>query len=369
MKGVLLVNLGSPDSTSVRDVRCYLREFLMDSRVIDVPWLLRFLIVYGCILPFRPRHSARAYRSIWTPEGSPLVVTSRNVQHELQELLGIPVALGMRYQSPSIEGAILSLRAHGVDDLHVIPMFPQYAMASYESAVEHVRKIAGRGNPKMHLTIQPPFYAEPDYINALVASASKYLHEDYDHLLLTFHGLPERQLRKSDPTGCHCLATKSCCETPSLAHRTCYRAQCLATVRAFASAAHLPESKYSVSYQSRLGRQPWMQPFTDHELTRLGASGVKKLLVMCPAFVADCLETLEEIAVRGREIFQEAGGEELTLIPCLNTHPAWIDALSNMVDRQFGDLKKWDESTEEVVARRKRPRFPKKMPTGAEQRN
>lgn len=329
---VLLINLGSPDSTKVSDVRRYLNEFLMDARVLDVAWPLRRFIV-GMILINRPRESAHAYAQIWTKEGSPLVVTSRNVQRELQRRAGdgLIVELAMRYQNPSIESAIENLRRQDVKDVLVFPLFPHYAMSSFETAVVRAQEVAARIAPRMRLKIAEPYYNDPDYIAALVASAADFLKADYDHLLFSFHGLPERHLRKADPTGTHCLARPDCCETPSPAHRTCYRAQCFATVRAFVEAASVPAEKFSVSFQSRLGRDPWLKPYTDFELERLAKSGVKKMRVICPAFVSDCLETLEEIAMRGRQTFLEAGGEDYALIPCLNEHPRWLDALEKMV--------------------------------------
>ena len=336
-KGVLLVNLGSPDSASVPDVRKYLREFLMDGRVIDAPWPIRWYVVNCTILLKRPMETAAAYQKIWTPEGSPLVVTSRHVQDDLQQRVGdsLTVELAMRYQNPSIESALIHLHVQGVEELLVFPLFPHYAMSSFESAVVRVRELAARVAPEMDLKIADPFYRDPDYITSLVASASDYLQSDYDHLLFSFHGLPERHLRKSDPTSSHCLQSPNCCETPSIAHDTCYRAQCFATVRAFVEQAAIPSEKFSVSFQSRLGRDPWLKPYTDAEFQRLPQCGVKKLLVMCPAFVADCLETLEEIAMRGRDIFIESGGESLTLVPCLNEHPRWLDALEKIVCSYF----------------------------------
>src|SRR6266704_3018479 len=294
-KGVLLVNLGSPDSPSVPDVRRYLREFLMDGRVLDVNWLARVFIVHFAILPTRPKQSAHAYQSIWTPAGSPLVVTSRNVQAKLQPRVDLPVELAMRYQSPSIPDAIQRLAQKGVDDLLLIPLFPHYAMSSFETAVVRVKEVASQISPRMRNQDQPPYFDHPDYINALVASARDYLNQGFDHLLFSFHGLPERHIRKSDPTGCHCLTAQNCCETPSPAHATCYRAQCFKTVAAFVQKAGLPKEKYSIAFQSRLGRDPWLKPYPDLELPKLAEKGVKKLFVICPAFVADCLETLEEI--------------------------------------------------------------------------
>jgi ferrochelatase len=332
-KGVLLVNLGSPDSPSVADVRRYLREFLMDGRVLDAPWPVRFCVVHFAILPFRPKHSAEAYQKIWTPDGSPLVVTSRNVQAKLQQRVSVPVELAMRYQNPSIPQAVRSLVQKGVDEVLLIPLFPHYAMSSFETAVERVKEVAPALAPQMRVQVQPPCFEDSEYIAALVGSAQDNLKRGYDHLLFSFHGLPERHMRKADPTGCHCLATENCCTTDSRAHATCYRAQCFKTVAAFVKQAGVPEGKYSISFQSRLGREPWLKPYTDFELPRLAQQGVRKLLVMCPAFVSDCLETIEEIGLRGRETFLGAGGAEFALIPCLNEHPLWLAALEGMVER------------------------------------
>jgi ferrochelatase len=330
-KGVLLVNLGSPDSPSVRDVRRYLREFLMDGRVLDAPWPIRFFVVHGLILPFRPRQSAEAYHSIWTAEGSPLIVTSRKVCAALQARLALPIELAMRYQNPSIDGAIDSIARRGVSELLLIPLFPHFAMSSYETAVERVRAGLARNAAHIRLSVEPPYYDREDYVTALVDSCQDHLHSDYDHLLFSFHGIPERHLRKSDPTRAHCLQTPDCCQRHSPALATCYRAQCFRTVEAFVRRAGV--TRYSVSFQSRLGRDPWLQPYTDLELGRLAREGVRRLKVLCPAFVSDCLETLEEIGIRGRETFLEAGGADLALIPCLNEHPSWIRALENMIRR------------------------------------
>ena len=337
-QGVLLINLGSPDSTSVADVRKYLREFLMDRRVLDAPLPVRWCVVNLAILPSRPKQSAEAYKKIWTKQGSPLVATSRNVQRDLQSRLGerVPVVLAMRYQSPNIDSAIASLRLRGVTDLLVFPLFPHYAMSSFETAAVRAQEIAEKNAPEMKLKITAPYYNHPEYIAALAASASSFLEKDYDHLLFSFHGLPERHLRRSDTTGAHCLKTPDCCETPSPAHNTCYRAQCFATVRAFVEAAGVPEGKYSVAFQSRLGRDPWLKPYTDFEIPRLAKEGVKKMLVICPAFVSDCLETLEEIAMRGRDLFIEAGGSEFSAIPCMNEHPRWMEALEKMARENLG---------------------------------
>lgn len=330
-KGVLLVNLGSPDSTSVGDVRKYLREFLMDPRVIDVPYPIRWCIVNLAILPKRPAQSAHAYQSIWTDEGSPLVLTSKRMQRLLQDRVHYPVQLAMRYQSPSIEESITELLDDGVEEILSVPLFPHYAMSSFETAALRVEEVARRLAPDVKVTTVAPYFNHPIYIDALVQSARPYLADCYDHLLFSFHGIPERQLKKTDPTGCHCLASKNCCEGDSPAHKTCYRAQCFKTVKAFVEAADIPAGKYSVAFQSRLGRDPWLTPYTDKVIESLAQRGTKKLLVICPAFVADCLETLEEIGMRGKESFVEHGGKEFAQIPCLNDHPRWIDALEQLV--------------------------------------
>ncbi|MCL5098852.1 MAG: ferrochelatase [Candidatus Omnitrophica bacterium] len=337
-RGVLLVNLGSPDSTRVNDVRRFLREFLMDARVLDAPYLTRFCLVHFCILPFRARKTAEAYRKIWRPEGSPLIVISEKFMTAVQKQLAIPVALGMRYQNPSIETAIRELRAQDVDELLLFPLYPHYAMSSYESVVARVRDVLGRLAPNLNLKVVPPFYDDPDYLEAMMASATDYLRRGFDHLLFSFHGLPERHLRKADPTGNHCLVADNCCARPSPAHRTCYRAQALLTVDSVAKRAGIPKSQYSVAFQSRLGRDPWLKPYTEHELVRLAKSGIKKLLVICPSFVTDCLETLEEIGLRGRETFRSAGGGELCPIPCLNDHPQWTSAAAKIVRKQWNSV-------------------------------
>ncbi|MBI1177019.1 ferrochelatase [bacterium] len=332
-KGILLMNLGSPDSTAVPDVRKYLREFLMDGRVLDAPYPIRWFIVNCLILPKRPKESAHAYSTIWTKEGSPLIVTSKAVRRLLQEQVDVPVELCMRYQAPTPETALASLQKQGVTDVHLIPLFPHYAMSSFETAIVRVQDAVNRSFPELRLTSEEAYYNQPDYIEAMVANAAEYLKQDYDHLLFSYHGIPERHLKKSDPTGSHCLMAQDCCSGDHPAHKFCYRAQCFKTTELFVQKAGIPTGKWSISFQSRLGRDPWLKPYTDFELERFAKAGVKKMLVMCPAFVSDCLETIEEIGVRGKETFESAGGESLTLIPCMNEHPRWIEALAGMVRR------------------------------------
>ncbi|MGC8990058.1 MAG: ferrochelatase [Verrucomicrobiia bacterium] len=330
-RGVILLNTGSPDSPDVRHVRQYLREFLMDPRVMDLPWLLRALIVNFAVLPFRARFSAAAYAKIWTSNGSPLVTTCRRVQGLLQDRLGLPVELGMRYGNPSIASALERLLGHNIDELVAVPLFPHYAISSYETAVARTRELIGEMAPDLSVIVQPPFYDHPAYIEALVATAEPELRPGFDHLLFSFHGLPGRHIRKADPTRKHCLGRSDCCEIDSSATPTCYRAQCLRTIKAFIAKAGLGGCNCSFAFQSRFGPGRWLQPETFDTIEQLGQQGCKRLVVICPSFVADCLETLEEIGVRAKGLYQKAGGGEFVMVPCLNDHPAWIDALARML--------------------------------------
>ncbi|HVU36632.1 MAG TPA: ferrochelatase [Opitutaceae bacterium] len=340
-RAVLLVNLGSPDSTSVADVRCYLREFLGDERVLDLPAPLRWLLLEGIILRTRPRKSAHAYEQIWTKEGSPLIVTSESVRRKLAAALNgaVPVFLAMRYGRPSIATVVGEMAAQGVDEVLLIPQYPHYAMSSWETVVAKVYAEAGRLAPQMRVTTVQPFYRDPDYIEALHAVAAPYLAQPHDHVLFSYHGIPARHLRKADSSKAHCLTVADCCSTCSPIHATCYRAQVFATTRALAARANLSPDRHSVSFQSRLAGEPWLTPFTDHELARLAREGKKRLLVLCPAFVADCLETIEEISVAGRATFLEAGGESFIQIPCLNDHPAYIDFLAKRAQPWLTDAR------------------------------
>ena len=325
---VLLVNLGSPDSTSVTDVRSYLREFLSDDRVLDSAKPIQQFVLNCFILPTRPKRSAEAYQKVWTDEGSPLVVTSYNVQTLLQDRIDDHVELAMRYGNPSIPDAITNLKAKGIERLLLIPLYPHYAMSSYETVVVRVMEELAAQMPEVKVETVQPFYNDPDYIEALYQSAKPYLDTNFDHLLFSYHGIPARHLTKADSSKGHCLVVKDCCSTCSPAHATCYKAQTLATTDAFVKRADIPREKYSISFQSRLGREPWLEPYTDFVLPELVEKGKKRILVIMPAFVSDCLETLEEIAMEGKDQFLEAGGESFEAIPCLNEHPAWIDFLA-----------------------------------------
>ncbi len=331
-QAALLVNLGSPDSTSVPDVRRYLGEFLSDDRVLDSPKLIQQFVLRCFILPFRPQKSAHAYRTIWAPEGSPLIVLSRKLRDLVQAGVHLPVALAMRYGTPSIPSVIGQLAADGVEELFLIPLYPHYAMSSYETVVVRVQEVVREQAPKIKVTTLQPFFEEPDYIEALVQSARADLDAGYDHVLFSYHGIPERHLRKADSSRAHCTIVRDCCRTCSPAHATCYRAQTVRTTDAFVRRARIPDGKWSISYQSRLGREPWLQPYTDHTLLRMGREGMKRLLVLTPAFVSDCLETLEEIAITGRKSFEQAGGGEFRHIPCLNDHPLWVQFLTKRID-------------------------------------
>ena len=335
-KGVLLMNLGSPDSTTVKDVRRYLNEFLMDEKVIDIPYILRSLLVQGIIVPFRAPKSAEAYRKIWTSKGSPLVEFTKQLQQAVQIKFDEPVEIAMRYGNPSPQVAFANLlkAVPDLEEVIVLPLYPHYAMSSYETAVDYIYKIHQKGDYPFKLTTIPPFYNNPDYINALAESIKPYLQAEYDQILFSFHGIPERHIRKSDPTKSHCLQFTDCCNCDSVAHATCYRHQVFTTTKLVTKLLQIPESKYKISFQSRLGKG-WLQPFTDIRLTELPKEGVKKLLILCPAFVSDCLETLEEIAIRGKESFLQAGGESCTVIPCMNTQPSWVNAIENMVRKQI----------------------------------
>jgi len=329
-RAILLLNLGSPDSTSVPDVKRYLREFLGDERVIDRPGsaFIRSVLVNGIIIPFRAKNSAHAYSTIWTDAGSPLIVTSKLTQAALQKRLSAPVDLAMNYGNPSIPDAVRRLIAAGVNEVLLFPQYPHYAMSSWETVVVKVRRVAAELAPTMKVACAQPFYAEPDYIDALVASARPYLAQPHDHLMFSYHSIPKRHLTKGDSSKAHCLVTPDCCNTCSPAHATCYKAQVTCTTQLFAQRAGLDPARWSIAFQSRIVGEPWLTPYTDFELKRLAGEGRKRMLVMTPAFVTDCLETLEEIRVRGAEEFEEAGGESFTAIPCLNDHPAYIDFLA-----------------------------------------
>jgi len=330
---VLLLNLGSPDSPSVPDVRRYLREFLWDERVLDTPAPLRWLVLNLFILPTRPKNSAEAYEKVWTKEGSPLVVTSKQVQTKVQTELGeaANIALAMRYGNPSVASVVKQLREKGASRVLIVPLYPHYAMSSYETVVVLAEQLLARELPGVPVDTLAPFYRHPSYIAALAESIRPHLVDKFDKLLFSYHGIPYHHLVKSDPSHAHCLSRHDCCDGCHPAHATCYRHQCLRATELVVAQLGLRREQYEISFQSRLGRKPWLTPYTDFRLRDLPGEGVKNLRVVCPAFVSDCLETLEEIAIRGKEIFMEAGGTTYAQIPCLNEHPQWIGFLRDEI--------------------------------------
>lgn len=333
MKGVLLVNLGSPESPTAKDVKPYLDEFLMDERVIDVPNWLRNIIVRGIILRTRPKKSAEAYKKIWWDEGSPLVVISERFTEKVSKQTQIPVALGMRYGTMSIKNAMQELNDKGVDEVLLVPLYPHYAMSSYETVVVKTMEEQQKHFPEVQLTTLPAFYKNEDYIRVLSERIAEGLKDfDYDHILFSYHGIPERHIRKSDPTRFHCKIDGKCCNVNSVAHNTCYRHQCFDTTKSVKAFLNLPDDKVSNSFQSRLPNDPWLKPYTDFEFERLAKEGKNNLVVITPAFVADCLETLEEIAMEGKEQFREAGGGDYKHISCLNDSDAWVEVMAKWVN-------------------------------------
>ena len=335
------MNLGSPDSTRVKDVRKYLNEFLMDGKVIDIPYLFRLLLVKGIIVPFRAPKSAAAYKTIWWKEGSPLVELTRRLQQAVQQNLDEPVSIVMRYGIPSPKMAYDELlqKVPGLEEVILFPLYPHYAMSSYETAVDCMKATHAKGKYGFKLTTIKPYYNQPGYINAMVENIRPYLNQEYDHLLFSYHGIPGRHIKKSDITKAHCLQVEDCCNVDSAAHQYCYRHQCFTTTQLITSQLGMPAEKHSISFQSRLGKG-WLEPFTDIRLEQMPAEGIKKLLIVCPAFVSDCLETLEEIADRGKESFLRAGGDTYTMIPCLNANPLWAKAIADWIN----DYKQGDQS-------------------------
>ncbi|WP_340153651.1 ferrochelatase [uncultured Marivirga sp.] len=330
--GVLLVNLGTPDSTKTGDVRKYLREFLMDKRVIDIPFLLRWMLVNLIIAPFRAPKSAKEYRKLWVERGSPLKFYGEDVRDLLQSELDddYVVALGMRYQSPSIKSALEELRNHKVAKIIVVPMFPQYASATSGSVHDKVMEIVQDWQIIPQINFISTFVEEPGFYKTFAALGKKHMEQhDYDHVIFSFHGLPERQIRKGSVDN-YCKLG-SCCNAYHDKNRFCYRAQCFQTARLIAGELNLPEEKFTVTFQSRLGNDPWIRPYTDDVLKDLAKEGKKSILAFSPAFVSDCLETTIEVGEEFKEEFEEAGGERWDLVESLNDNKEWIDTLKSLV--------------------------------------
>ena len=345
--GVLLINLGTPDSPQTSDVRKYLSQFLNDPRVIDINPIARFLLVNGIIVPFRAPKSAKLYQQIWTKEGSPLLTNGIKVKTLLQKALGdsFVVELGMRYQKPSMESALNKLREAQVQKIIMIPLYPQYASSSTGSSVEEALRIIGKWEVTPSVEILSKFYDNPYFIDACVEVAKKYLtpstspdgegnkrgEVDYDYFIFSYHGLPERHIIKgSAHYGANTCNLGSCCDSITKDNHYCYRANCFETTRQLVKRLNIPEGKYESTFQSRLNDK-WIMPYSDKVIEQKAKEGKKKMLVFSPAFVSDCLETIYEIGTEYNEIFKEHGGEKITLVESLNDHPKWIEALKNMV--------------------------------------
>lgn len=329
-----MINLGSPDSTSVKDVKKYLDEFLMDERVIGKSYWFRWFLVKVIILNTRPKKSAKAYKKIWWKEGSPLIVLSRRLFEKVKKFVKIPVALAMRYGSISIKKGIKELYDSGVKEIVVLPLYPHYAMSSYETVVEKVKDEVKTNFPHLKIKTVKPFYKEKNYIDLLCNKIKATIDKiDYDHILFSYHGIPISHLKISDPTNSHCYKVKNCCSVHSKAHEFCYKHQVIETTEAVINKLKIDKNKYSNAFQSRLPNEAWLKPYTDDELVRLAKEGKKRLVIVTPAFVTDCLETLEEIAMEGKEEFLEAGGESYHYVPCLNDDDDWAALISKWANK------------------------------------
>ncbi|MCW3160054.1 ferrochelatase [Chryseobacterium oryctis] len=338
-KGILLVNLGSPKSTSVPDVKEYLDEFLMDERVIDYRWIFRALLVRGIILRTRPPKSAEAYKTVWTDEGSPLIAITEKIQKKLQKLVDVPVEIGMRYAEPSIETGIRKLVEQGISEIVLFPLYPQYAMSTTETVIEKAEEVRKAKFPNIKINYVQPFYNRDIYINCLAESIKEKLPENFDALQFSYHGVPERHIYKTDPSNTCKIDDSNCINSQVESHNArCYRHQCFKTSEAVIEKLGIPKEKAIVSFQSRLGKDKWIEPYTDETLETIPSKGVKNLAIVCPAFVSDCLETLEEISVEGKEEFLHAGGENFHYIPCLNDEDRWIDVVKILCEERLNDF-------------------------------
>ena len=332
--GVLLINLGTPDAPTPAAVGRYLREFLMDGFVIDLPAPLRWFLVNVLIVPRRKFQSAEAYQKVQLPEGAPLLVHTRMLAQKVSQQLGDEylVELGMRYGNPSIESALQKLKSRGVSRIIVLPLYPQYAESSFETAVVETKRSAREFGGEEILTFLPPFYRDPGFVGAWARCIRREIDaENTEHFVFSFHGVPVRHLTKFHSGDQHYTPAADCCTEITSANKNCYRAQCFATARAIAAQLELHPEDYTISFQSRLGRAEWIGPNTVDVFQSLAQRGIRRIAVACPSFVADCLETLEEIGIRGRETFFSAGGEALELIPSLNADATWTEAVARRI--------------------------------------
>lgn len=320
----IIVNLGTPSELSLKEVKKYLKEFLMDEYVVDLPYILRKILVCGIIIPFRAKKSFHAYQSIWQNNKSPLLLNSEKLLAGIKKITNATVELAMRYGEPSLEKTIVNLLQNNqIDVLKIIPLYPQFADSTFTTVASKVKQIIEKHQFEVKLEFLSPFYANEEYLEILSKTIEPYI-DSCDHILFSNHGLPERHIKKCDKIGNFCLANPNCCQSPSPALEFCYRAQSYFIARDMAQKLTIPSDKYTVAFQSRLGKAKWIEPYTEEEIIALAKKQCKKLAVVCPSFVADCLETLEEIQLRAKELFIAHGGEDLKLIPCLNDNEEWI---------------------------------------------
>jgi len=334
-KATLLINLGSPNSTDVSDVKAYLKQFLMDKYVLDISWPIRWAVVNGTILPKRPAATAEAYKQIWTKEGSPLIALSKQLLKAVQKTTSTPTYLAMRYGNPSIQHIISTIKNEQQDlqELTILPLYPHYAESSTLTAIVEAKKWLKNELPHIKLNTIESFYNHPGYINNLVETIKPITDKPYDTLLFSYHGLPERHIKKCDPSKSHCLQTPNCCAKKSVASPHCYKHHCLETTRLVSEKLNLDTSKTIISFQSRLGRDPWITPNTEDIIINEAKKGTQHIAIVCPSFVTDCLETLEEINMRARDLFIKNGGKTVTYIPCLNTQKSWITTIHELIQK------------------------------------
>ena len=335
MKAVLLVNLGSPRDLKLSSIKEYLMEFLTDDNVIDLPKIIQKILVKNIIVPFRSKKTQEAYSSIWEKDGSPLIINTNSLAKKISEKTNYSVEIAMRYQHPSIKHAMEKLINKGYDEIIAVPLYPHYAQSTILTTENKIKEISTSLGGNLKVSFIRPFYNEEGYIDALTSLIKESLPSDFDHLLFSYHGIPERHVKNTDPSKTHCLKVKDCCNIKADAHQFCYRHQVLETTKLCAKKLNIEKEKWSVSFQSRIG-PGWLKPFTDKVLDELPKKNIKKLAVVCPAFVADNLETLEEINIRAREQFIHNGGIEFTYIPCLNDNNNWVDFLSKYIIKKGG---------------------------------
>ena len=330
-EGVLLINLGSPKELSKKSVRQYLRVFLSDDNVVDLPKFLQQFILRLFILPFRPKNTLEAYEKIWTKEGSPLIISTESIANKLTEKTGWNVEYAMRYEEPSIEKALHKFKKNEINKIYVISLYPHNAMATTVTTELETRNVAMNVSNDFELIFTKPFFDNEEYINAMVNSIRPYVeNKSYDKIIFSYHGIPKRQAKKTDETGEHCFSTSNCCEIENDGSKDCYRSHTRIASDLTAKKLGLKDDQWEIAYQSRIG-PGWLTPFTDKRLAKLPEEGKDNIAILCPSFISDCLETLEEIDIRGRETFLKAGGKNMTYIPCLNDSEDTINLLENLV--------------------------------------